>query len=153
MSRTLEGVCRDPFTAQLMALIAEQPGINTRQLTARLNPQKDKTGQYLTVLKQAGLLKALVPHISNQPYGWALAGYQAPRVEPEPVIAPEPVITPEPVIEDEDEDDDEEISFNRARPHSASLPKGITEEDLEWHRYWQSRALQRVHRTAPLETA
>ena len=147
MSRTLEGICRDPFTAQLLVLIAEQPGINTRQLTARLNPQKDKTGQYLTVLKQAGLLKALVPQISNQPYGWALAGYQAPLVEPEPVI------TPEPVIEEDDDDDDEKVSFNRARPHSARLPKGITEEDLAWQRYWQSRALQRVHRTAPLENA
>ena len=150
MSRTLEWICRDPFTAQLMALIAEQPGINTRQLATRMQ-QKDKTGQYLTVLKQAGLLKALVPPISNQPYGWALAGYQAPLVEPEPVIAPEPVITPEPVIEEED--DDEEISFNRARPQSASLPKGLTQEDLEWHRYWQAHALQRVQRTASLETA
>ena len=153
MSRTLEGICRDPFTAQMLALIAEQSGINTRQLTARLNQQKDKTGQYLTVLKQAGLLKARVPQISNHPYGWALAGYQAPRVEPEPVIAPEPVITPEPVIEEEDDDDDEKVSFNRARPHSASLPKGITEEDLEWHRYWHSRAVQRASHSAPLETA
>ncbi|MCC7221276.1 MAG: MarR family transcriptional regulator, partial [Candidatus Contendobacter sp.] len=138
MSESLARLCRDPFTAQLLVLIAEQPGINTRQLAARLNQTQGRTGKYLARLRQAGLLTALIPKMNNQPYRWMLAGYQAPLVEPEPVITPEPVIE-----EDDDGDDDDEAGFSVAAHPSAKLPKGLTPEDLEWHRYWQSHALQR----------
>jgi DNA-binding transcriptional ArsR family regulator len=158
MSESLARLCRDPFTAQLLVLIAEQPGINTRQLAARLNQTQSRAGKYLARLRQAGLLTALIPKMGNQSYGWTLAGYQAPLVEPEPVITPEPesepiAALPEPVFEDRDDDDDDPAGFNRLLPHSAPLPKGLTPEDLEWHRYWHFRAVQRNRRLAELENA
>ena len=160
----------DPFAAQLLDLITDEPGISTVELADRLNQTKGRAGKYLARLRQAGLLTALIPKMSNRPYRWALAGYQAPRVEPEPIAAmPEPEIAPElesepkapePVAENRDRDNggsDDEAGFNLTTWPSAKLPKGLTQEDLEWHRYWHSRAhsraMQRASRAAPLETA
>lgn len=120
MSESLARLCRDPFTAQLLVLIAEQPGINTRQLAARLNQTQGRTGKYLARLRQAGLLTALIPKMGNQSYGWMLAGYQAPLVEPEPVITPEPVIE-----EDDDGDDDDEAGFSVAAHRFFCNPRSI----------------------------
>ena len=163
MSEALERLCRDPFTAQLLVLIAEKPGTNTKQLAARLNQTQSRAGKYLARLRQAGLLTALIPKMSNQPYGWTLAGYQAPLVEPEPEPEPEPIaampepeIAPELVAENRYRDDggsDDEAGFNLTTWPSAKLPKGLTQEDLEWHRYWHSRAVQRCRRLAHLEDA
>jgi len=146
MSESLARLCRDPFTAQVLALIAEKPGINTTQLAERLNQTRSHSAlrRQLAQLRQAGLLTARIPEKSNQSYGWTLAGYQAPLVEsgfgnrdsgiatppPEPRTPP-----PEP----------------RPLRHSAQLPTGLTEEDMAWHRYWHSRAVQRNHRLAELE--
>ena len=170
MSEALERLCRDPFTAQLLVLIAEKPGTNTKQLAARLNQTQSRAGKYLARLRQAGLLTALIPKMSNQPYGWTLAGYQAPLVEPEPEPEPEPIAAmPEPEIAPELEsepealelvaenryrdDIDDVAGFNLITRASAKLPKGLTQEDLEWHRYWHSRAVQRCSRLAHLEDA
>ena len=175
MSESLARLCRDPFTAQLLVLIAEKPGTNTKQLADRLNQTQGRASKYLARLRQAGLLTALIPKMNNQPYGWMLAGYQAPLVEPEPepiaamvepepiAVVPEPEIAPElesepeapePVAEDSDhEDGDDEAGFSVAAQPSAKLPKGLTQEDLEWHRYWHSRAMQRGHRAAQMEDA
>jgi hypothetical protein len=173
----LERLCRDPFTAQLLVLIAEKPGTNTKQLAARLNQTQSRASKYLARLRQAGLLTALIPKMSNQPYRWTLTGYQAPLVEPEPepiaamvepepepiAVVPEPEIAPElesepeapePVAEDSDhEDGDDEAGFSVAAQPSAKLPKGLTQADLDWHRYWHSRAVQRCSRLALMETA
>ena len=154
----LERLCRDPFTAQLLVLIADQPGTNTKQLAARLNQTQGRAGKYLARLRQAGMLTALSPKMNNQPYGWTMTGYQAlsARLEPAPARTPEPepFITPESVIEDSsDHGDDEEAGLNSATWPSAKLPKGLTQEDLEWHRYWHSRAVQRCSRLAHLEDA
>jgi hypothetical protein len=154
-----------PFKVQLLGLIEGQPGISTVELAAQLNQTKKRTGTCLTRLRQSGFLTAIIPKISNQSYGWTLAGHEAPSVEPEPepiaataepVITPkpeiapepepEPVITPEPVAEDID--DEEEAGFSITTPHSAQLSKGLTEEDMQWHRYWHSRAAQRASDSA-----
>jgi len=166
-----------PFKVQLLGLIEGQPGISTVELAAQLNQTKKRTGTCLTRLRQSGFLTAIIPKISNQSYGWTLAGHEAPSVEPEPepiaataepVITPkpeiapepEPVITlepepePEPVAEDSDhEDGDDEAGFSVAAQPSAKLPKGLTQADLDWHRYWHSRAVQRCSRLALMETA
>ena len=160
----LERLCRDPFTAQLLVLIADQPGTNTKQLAARLNQTQGRAGKYLARLRQAGKVTAMIPKMNNQPYGWTLAGYQAPLVEPEPIAAmPEPEIAPE--LESEPEalelvaenryrdDSDDEAGFNLITRASAKLPKGVTQEDVGGHRYWHSRAVQRCSRLAHLEDA
>ena len=152
MSEALARLCHDPFTAQLLVLIAERPGINTTQLAAQLKQTHSRVRRHLAQLRQAGLLTALIPENSNQSYGWTLAGYQAPPVEPEPepiAAMPElePVITPEPVVEHRND----AAGFSSAMRHSAKLPTGLTEEDMAWHRYWHSRAVQRNHRLAELE--
>ena len=161
MSESLARLCRDPFTAQLLVLIAEQPGISTKQLAVRLNQTQGRTGKHLARLRHAGLLTALIPKMGNQSYGWRLAGHEVLSVEPEPepepepiaaTVDPEPEIAPEPIAEEGDLDDgDDEASFSVAAHPSAPLPKGLTPEDLEWHRYWQSRAVQRANRLAHLE--
>ena len=161
MSQSLARLCRDPFTAQLLVLIAEQPGINTKQLAVRLNQTQGRTGKHLARLRHAGLLTALIPKMGNQSYGWRLAGHEVLSVEPEPepiaaTVEPEPEIAPEPIAEEDDLDDDngdsdDEAGFSVVAHPSAPLPKGLTLEDLEWHRYWHSRAVQRANRLAELE--
>ena len=155
MSEALERLCHDPFTAQLLVLIAERPGINTTQLAAQLKQTHSRVRRQLAQLRKIGLLAALIPEKSNQSYGWTLAGYQAPLVEPEPIAAmpePEPIATmpelaPEPVVEHRND----AAGGHRTMRHSATLPTGLTEEDMQWHRYWHSRAVQRNHRLAELE--
>ena len=61
----LERLCRDPFTAQLLVLIADQPGTNTKQLAARLNQTQGRAGKYLARLRQAGMLTALIPKMNT----------------------------------------------------------------------------------------
>jgi len=156
----------DPFTAQLLDWIADEPGISTVELSARLNQSKGRTGKYLARLRQAGQLTALIPKMSNRPYRWTLADDGPPRTKrppkpiaatpkPEPIAAmpePEPEIAPKPVADDSDSDhDDEEAGFSVATLHSARLPKGLTQDDLDWHRYWHSRAMQRASHSPRLE--
>jgi len=142
MSEALARLCRDPFTAQLLVLIAEKPGINTTQLAERLNQTRSHSAlrRQLTQLRQAGLLTARIPEKSNQSYGWTLAGYQAPSentaISESGVASSE---KPSPLA-------------NRYSPlANRYLPPGLTEEDMAWHRYWHSRAVQRNHRLAELE--
>ena len=146
MSEALERLCHDPFTAQLLVLIAERPGINTTQLAAQLKQTHSRVRRQLAQLRKIGLLAALIPEKSNQSYGWTLAGYQAPLVEPEPIAAM-PELAPEPVVEHRND----AAGGHRTMRHSATLPTGLTEEDMQWHRYWHSRAVQRNHRLAELE--
>ena len=148
-----EKPCRDPFTAQLLDLIADQPGLSTAELGARLNQSRGRIGKRLARLRQAGVLTAVMPRFSNQPYGWTLAGPSAISVKPEPVITPEPEPEPEPEPKPvaDDNGGDEEAGFSIVLLHSAPLPKGLTQEDLEWHRYWHSRAMQRAGHWAPME--
>ncbi len=162
----------DPCTAQLLDWIADEPGISTVKLAARLNQSRGRTGKYLARLRHAGLLTALIPKMGNRPYRWTLADDGPPRVEsppepkpiaatpkpkpkPEPIAAmpePEPEIAPKPIANDSDSDhDDEEAGFSVATLHSARLPKGLTQEDLDWHRYWHSRAMQRASHSPRLE--
>ena len=141
----------DPFTAQLLDLITDEPGISTAELADRLNQTKGRAGKYLAKLRQAGQLTAMIPKVSNRPYRWTLAGYHPPRVEPEPErIAAMPEPEPEPVAEgiDINNGDDEEADFSITTPHSAQLSKGLTQADLDWHRYWHSRAAQRASDSA-----
>ena len=161
MSEALARLCHDPFTAQLLVLIAERPGINTTQLAAQLKQTHSRVRRHLAQLRQAGLLTARIPENSNQSYGWTLAGYQVPPVEPEPEPEPEPIaampepepiatmpeLAPEPVVEHHND----AAGGHRTMRHSATLPTGLTEEDMQWHRYWHSRAVQRSHRLAELE--
>jgi hypothetical protein len=165
---------RDPFTAQLLDWIADEPGISTVKLAARLNQSKGRTGKYLARLRQAGQLTALIPKMGNRPYRWTLADYSPstvewppelepiaakPKPKPEPIAAmPEPEPEPEPEIAlesvadgSDSNHDDEEAGFSVATLHSARLPKGLTQEDLDWHRYWHSRAVQRASHSPRLE--
>ena len=158
MSEALARLCHDPFTAQLLVLIAERPGINTTQLAERLNQTRSHSAlrRQLAQLRQAGLLTARIPEKSNQSYGWTLAGYQVPLVEPEPepepiAAMPEPEPAPKRAKPGAENRDDDEPGFGSAMRHSAKLPTGLTEEDMQWHRYWHSRAVQRNHRLAELE--
>ena len=149
----------DPFTAQLLDLITDEPGISTVELADQLNQSKGRTGKYLARLRQSGQLTAMIPKVSNRPYRWTLAGYSSPPValppEPELIAAKpkrEPIIAPEPVANDSDSNNgDEEAGFSVATLDSAKLPKGLTQEDLDWHRYWHSRAMQRASHSPRLE--
>jgi hypothetical protein len=145
----------DSFTAQLLDLIADEPGISTLELADQLNQSNGRTSKQLARLRSAGQLTAMIPKMSNRPYRWTLADYSPLLVEPEPIAAmpqPEPIAAmpePEPIADNHDE----EASFSVAALYSAKLPKGLTEEDMEWHRYWSAKALQNPYLAVRMEMA